>query len=552
MLEELSVQNLGVIDRLTLPLGLGMTALTGETGAGKTLLVEAIELLVGGRAEAILVRPGADEARVDGRFVTEDGTEIIVSRVIPRGGGRSRAYLDGRPASVQELAELGAALVDLHGQHAHQSLLAPAAQRGALDRFAGVDLGPLRAAAATVKALEAELAGYGGDDAARARELEFCRFQLAEVEAADLSDPDEDAQLEAEEERLADAVAHQEAAATAYTALSADGGVGDGLATAVGLVRDRAPLASAEGRLRALAAEVADLAADLRDLAETLEPDPERLGWVRARRAQLRDLARKYGVAAPGTPVAGAVLDYSAQVRDRLAVLEQHVQRAASIEAELASARAKRDVAAAEVAKARRAAAPALSDATQAQLNSLAMPRARLGVDVGGPDPGDDVSFLLAANPGAPLLPLAKVASGGELARSMLALRLALLRAGDPAAGLPPTMIFDEVDAGIGGTAASAVGEALARLARGGPSLPVQRQILVVTHLPQVAAWADHQVTVEKSQEASSTVSLVRRLGDVERVTELARMLSGSPDSATARDHAAELLAAAATARAHG
>ena len=375
---------------------------------------------------------------------------------------------------MAELAELGASLVDLHGQHAHQSLLAPAAQRGSLDRFAGIDPGPVNAATAEVRRLEAELAQYGGDDAARARELEFCRFQLAEMEAAELDDPDEDAALEAEEELLADAVAHQEAAASAYDALSADGGAGDAMATAVGLVRDRAPLAGVEGRVRALAADLTDVAAELRELAETLEPDPERLEWIRSRRSQLRELARKYGVAGTG-PLAGSIIDYSAGVRDRLLELEHHEQRAGSIEVRAGGGPGSAGGRAGPGGQGPAQGGAELGAATQTQLNALAMPRARLGVSADRPsgssgstsdavDPGDDVLFLLAANPGAPLLPLAKVASGGELARAMLALRLALLRAGDPQAGLPPTMIFDEVDAGIGGSAASAVGEALAQI----------------------------------------------------------------------------------------
>jgi len=548
-LEELSVRNLGVIPALSLRFGSGMTALTGETGAGKTLLVEAIELLVGGRAESILVGPAGSEARIDGRFVTDSGDEVVLSRVVPA-AGRSRAYVDGRPASVAELATLGSVLVDLHGQHAHQSLLAAAAQRAALDVFAGIDPSPLRDAAAAVRDLEAELERLGGDEASRARELEFCRFQLAEIEAAALSDPDEDDELAAEEGRLADAVAHQAAAQLAYDALTVDGGAGEGLASAIGALRDRPPFAALEERARGLAAELDDLAAELRSLAETLEPDPERLEAARARRQQLRDLARKYGVAS-GVPIAGAILAYADEVGARCDELERQEERAGAVQGDLDAARARHAEAAAAVGRARRTAAPGLGAATQAQLEALAMPRARLEVEVGDVDPGDDVTFLLAANPGAPLLPLAKVASGGELARSMLALRLALIGVGprpevappvpDPR-HVPPTMIFDEVDAGIGGTAASAVGEALARLARG-------RQVFVVTHLPQVAAWADHQVAVAKAQESDTTVSEARHLEAEDRVVELARMLSGSPDSESAQAHARELLGEAVAAR---
>ena len=215
MLTELHVRDLGVIADLQLVLDAGMTALTGETGAGKTLLVEAIELLVGGRADAVLVRPGAHEARGEGRFVTEAGDETVLARAVPR-NGRSRAYVDGRLATATELADLGRALVDLHGQHAHQSLLAPRTQRAALDRFGGVDLAPLQAARDALQAVEDALAGLGGDARARARELDLLRFQLSELEAAHVEDPDEDQALEAEEEVLADAAAHRQAAAGAY------------------------------------------------------------------------------------------------------------------------------------------------------------------------------------------------------------------------------------------------------------------------------------------------------------------------------------------------
>jgi DNA repair protein RecN (Recombination protein N) len=579
MLEELHVRELGVIPALTLTLGPGMTALTGETGAGKTLLVTAIELLVGGRADPMLVRPGAPEARIDGRFLTRGGGEVVVSRVVPA-SGRSRGYIDGRPASVAELAELGARLVDLHGQHAHQSLLHLAAQRDALDRYASIDLGPLRAAAAEVRRLDVALAGLGGDDAARARECDFLRFQIAEIEAAGLQDPGEDAALEAEEDLLADAQAHQEAAARAHEALSGDGGASDALTMVLAALRDRPPFAGLEARARGLAAELADVGAELRDLAESIEPDPERLEAVRARRQQLRDLHRKYGTAGDATLVE-SVLDTWRVLSDRLTELEGHEERAAELQATRTEAAARLAGEQARVGSARRAAAPRLAEATQANLVELAMPKARLDVAVGADDPGDEVTFLLAANPGAPLLPLAKVASGGELARTMLALRLTLHEAAVPgAAGAEPpgarverrgasgeldgdqdgegdhhdgavagtgpgTMIFDEVDAGIGVSAASAVGRALARLGD-------DRQVLVVTHLAQVAAWGDAQVAVAKSQDDDATVSLARAMHEEERIVELARMLSGSPDSATAQQHAAELLDEAGAARRPG
>ncbi|MGH9225895.1 MAG: AAA family ATPase, partial [Acidimicrobiales bacterium] len=235
MLAELHVRDLGVIVDLTLLFGPGMTAVTGETGAGKTLVVEAIELLVGERADALLVRAGAAEARVEGRFLLDgDGEsgETVVARVVPR-TGRSRAYIDGRIASAGELAELGRRLVDLHGQHAHQSLLATRAQREALNRFGDIDLGPLHDARHRLATVEASLAALGGDERARAREIDLLRFQLGELDAAAIDGPDEDERLEAEEDLLADAAAHRDAASAAYRSLAGDGAAGDSLAQAV-------------------------------------------------------------------------------------------------------------------------------------------------------------------------------------------------------------------------------------------------------------------------------------------------------------------------------
>jgi DNA repair protein RecN (Recombination protein N) len=539
VLIELAVRDLGVIAELRLVLGRGMTAVTGETGAGKTMVVDAIELLVGGRADPMLVRTGADEAWVEGRFVLPGGDdEVVLSRAVPR-SGRSRAYVDGRLATAGELAELGAVLVDLHGQHAHQSLLHAAAQREALDRFGGVDTGPLRRARAEVQAVADALAAMGGDERARARELDLVRYQVDEIAGAAIIGPDEDEALEAEEDALADATAHREAASQALAALSGDGDGGaaggpasaaDAVGVAVAAVAGRGPFTALEDRLRAVAAEVGDLAADLRAAGEGIEEDPERLDVVRTRRQLLRDLRRKYG------ETLGEVIAEGERLGERLAELEDHDRRAADLDDRLVAARKVEAAEAATVAAARRAAAPRLARAIQDNLVELAMPKAEVVIAVGGDDPGDDVEIRLAANPGTPPLPLARVASGGELARTMLALRLVLTEA-------PPTLVFDEVDAGIGGRAALAVGRSLGRLA-------AQHQVLVVTHLPQVAAYADAQVRVAKHSDEAATVSHASLLGQGERVIELSRMLSGQPDSDAARTHAAELLATAAGERA--
>ena len=519
MLVELMVQDLGVIEQARLVLEPGMTAVTGETGAGKTMLVEAISLLVGERADPSRVRSGADEARVEGRFEI-DGEEAVVARVVPR-SGRSRAYVNGRLATAAELAEWGARGIDVHGQHAHQSLLAPAVQRSALDHYGGVDLEPYREALALVSRLTAELEGLGGDERARAREMDMVRFQLAEVDGVAIAGPDEDELLKQREDVLADADGHRLASEAALGALVDEGGVIDGVAAAVAATQDRAPFAAVHARLRSLQAEVDDLARDLRDLAEQTEADPGALAAVQERRRQLAEIRRKYGADLE------AVLAFAADAHRRLDELERHDQRADEVAAALEAARARLAGAAAAVAAQRRDVAPRLARGVQRRLRDLAMPNAVVGVEVEGPDPADGVHFQLAAD-GGTLYPLSKVASGGELARAMLALRLVLSEA-------PDTLLFDEVDSGIGGAAASAVGRALA-------DLGTRHQVLVVTHLPQVAACADHHLVVEKLGKAGSVKTSIDAVVEDDRVTELSRMLSGSPDSESARRHAAELL----------
>jgi len=534
VIAELAVRDLGVFADARLVLDEGLTALTGETGAGKSLVVGAIQLLLGARADAGVVRPGAEEAIVDGRFVTADGEEVVLSRVVPAadasGSGRSRAYVNGRPVTVAELAERGGGLVELHGQHAHQQLLQAASQRRALDRFAGVDLQPLRDARARVADLEAQLAELGGDERSRAREIDLLRYQLEELDGAGLDAPDEDERLDEEEDLLADAVAHRESATAAAEALVGDEGVVHQLQAVVGGLAGRAPFAEIEGRLQAAAVEVTEAAHDLRDTAEQIADDPERLAAVRVRRQLLADLRRKYG------DTLAEVLEERESIRRRLDELLSHDARAEALDVALADARSAERAAAAAVAKARRAAAPALAGGVQERLRGLAMPDARVEVVVAGDGPADDVRFLLAANPGSEPQPIAKVASGGELSRATLALRLELT------AG-PPSLVFDEVDAGIGGETAWSVASALAALA-------VRHQILVVTHLPQVAAFADRQLRVAKAADRTSTTATVTTLDAEGRVEELARMLSGQPDSEVGREHALELLEAAATTRA--
>jgi DNA repair protein RecN (Recombination protein N) len=538
VLTELRVADLGIVADLTLLLGPGLTAITGETGAGKTLLVEALDLLVGGRADSGLVRDGATEARVDGRFVdVATGEEVVLARAVPV-DGRSRAYVDGRLATVGELAERGAALVDLHGQRSHQSLLSPSVQRTALDRFAGPPaseaLPAYRAARADERRLEAELAALGGDDRARARELDLLRFQIDEIEAAGLSDPGEDIALEAEEAILADAAAHREALAAAQGAVAGAGL--DAVGAAVSALAGRAPFEALAGRLRSAQVELADLGRELRLAQEQVTSDPERLDAVRARRHLVRELGRKYG------ETLDEVIAYGQDARRRLAELEGYEERARALEQERRAAREAAASASGRLSRARRAAAGPLAAAIEPHLRDLAMAQGRFEVVVDPNEPGDDgaddVTFLLGANPGEPARPLARVASGGELSRAMLALRVVLSAA-------PPTLVFDEVDAGIGGEAGTAVGRLMADLAP-------RHQVLCVTHLAQVAAFADAQVVVEKREEGGRTVAITTPVTGEERVTELSRMLAGVGESQHARDHAAELMDTAGRARRAG
>lgn len=538
MITEIHIENLGVIERLELVLGPGLTALTGETGAGKTMLVDAIELLVGGRAEVSVVRHGAREARVDGRLVGIDGTETVLTRVIPT-SGRSRAYINGRPATVASLAATVADSVDLHGQHAHQSLLSTATQRAALDAYGDVDLAPLRAARARLTEIDAELAALGGDERSRAREIDLLRYQVDELESAAIEDEREDTALDAEESVLGDSVAHREAGQAAVSAISNEGGARDAVAEALKSIDSRAPFAQDVERLREVLAELDDLAGGIRDGIDQIDESPTRLAAVRERRQELKNLCRKYG------DDLASVMQFHAETQSRLAELEMFDERAARLDTERQKALADERDAARSVGRQRRAAGPELAAAVTERLRDLALPDVAVAIEVGkhpDDDPGDRVQFLFAANPGSPLLPLTRVASGGELARTMLALRLVLsaarskIQQQDQDQGQSTrTLVFDEVDAGIGGAAAQSIGDALAALGD-------EHQVLVVTHLAQVAAAADTQISVSKSVRGGNTFAVASEIDGDERVAEIARMLSGS-DSVSAREHARELLA---------
>ena len=527
MLTDLRVRDLGVIEDLALTFGPGMTALTGETGAGKTLVVEALQLLLGGRANPGMVRAGATEALVEARFVVDaDGEEreVILARSVPA-DGRSKAWVDGRMASVGALGEAAAELAEIHGQHEHRALVTPAAQRNVLDAFAGTDLSVVRALHADLRELDGSLAALGGDEQQRAREADVLRYQVREIQVAQLEDPDEEAGLRAEEERLADAGAYREAAFGAAELLDPVGGEGgaeEPLGSAVSALSGRDAFEEYRARLAAAAVEISDVARALRDEAEGWEDDPGRLAEVQERRRLLGELRRKYG------EDLAAVMAYAKEAAARLAVLEDAEGEAVRLTARQQELSKELGEAEAAVRAVRVSAAGEFGHRVEEHLGDLAMPGARLEVRLSPEGAGEPVELWLGANVGEPLQQLARAASGGELARAMLAIRLVGL-------GGPQTMVFDEVDAGVGGAAALALGEALHAVAS-------DRQVLVVTHLAQVASRADAQISVVKQESRGRTVTVASAVAGEERVTELSRMLSGHPGSDAARAHARELL----------
>jgi len=531
VLTDLRVRDLGVIEDLSLSFEEGMTALTGETGAGKTLLVEALHLVLGGRANPTMVRAGATEALVEARFVraTPDGEhEVVLARAVPA-EGRSRAWIDGRMAPVRALSDIASDLVEIHGQHAHQSLVTPGAQRAVLDAYAGTDLEPLHKLRAALRTLAAAADALGGDVQQRAREADVLRYQVNEIAGAHLADPDEDDQLRLEEARLADAGAHREAAAGAWEILESASGHGDGgvlarLAESAGLLAGREAFDEFRERIDAAAIDLSDITRGLRDVVEGWEDDPERLIAVQERRRLLADLRRKYGADL------AAVMAFARDAAARLDDLENAEEKAARLEAERAELRQELAQAEHKVRAVRTKAAARFGALVGERLADLAMPGARVEMRVSSEGAGDPIEAALGANVGEPVLPLAKAASGGELARAMLAIRLVAM-------GGPQTMVFDEVDAGVGGAAALSLGTALGEVAR-------SRQVLVVTHLAQVAAKANQQITVQKDEVDGRTLTSAFTVREEERVIELSRMLSGHPDSDVARAHARELLGA--------
>ena len=564
MIEEIHIRDLGIITDARLPLEPGFSVLTGETGAGKTMVVTALGMLLGARSDASSVRNGAKNALAEAVIrlprghralalaeeaggtteeIDEQSSELLLARTV-NASGRSRAHVGGCSAPIGTLAQIGQSLVAVHGQSDQLRLKSPAEQRQSLDLYAGEELASLlekyrenyeryRAAAAALKEVRE-------NSRARALEAQSLQGALEEIAAVNPRAGEED-ELKAEMMKLMNVEALRIASATALTALSGSEYSSGEEANVMGLLdAARSALqgqASADEELAALEARVnelmiltTDIASDLSSYAASLDVEgPERLAQVQTRRAQLATLMRKYGADI------AEVLEWAEESRARLDTLVDDPQRQETLETELVQLRKVLGEQAEELTNLRRAAAQKLADAVSEELTALAMPNASLVVEVAEAEKfsvhgRDTVTFMLAPHRTAVPRPLGKGASGGELSRVMLALEVVLAEV-DPV----PTFIFDEVDSGVGGKAAIEIGRRLAMLAR-------HVQVLVVTHLPQVAAFADQHILVLKNDDAS--LSKVQVLTEEERVVELARMLSGHDQSESAREHARELLEA--------
>jgi DNA repair protein RecN (Recombination protein N) len=560
VLRELRIENLLLIEKAELRLGAGLNAITGETGAGKTVLAHSLDLLMGGKARSQIVRPGAEEAWVEGVFdlpagllaapemaeiaerLPEGAGEVVLGRRVSA-SGRTSAFVAGRSATAGDLKLLGERLLAFYGQHEHRKLTIAAAQMDVLDGFAGAAHLELRehyrATHRECLRLAAELEELRERDGSRERDHDLYRYELSEIEAA-APDPAEEDELGAERERLRHAEGLREAAAGAHAAaLGADedgSGAAGALAQAEALLQGvsglDAELDALSQRLSAVAIELTDVAGGLRDHLEGLAADPGRLAVVEERLEALDRLRRKHGGSIE------SVLAHAECCRAKIARLEGAEGRGAEAEAALAAAVKRRTALADKLSKARAKAAPPLEREVAAELEGLAMQGARLEVvlephpDGFGPSGAETVELRLAPNPGLEAAPLRDAASGGELSRVMLAL------SGFGAGAGNGTLVFDEIDAGVGGKTARRVGERLRDLGEG-------RQVLCITHLPQVASLASTHFTLEKDVSGERASARVRKLEDDGVVEEIRRMLGGEQSDEAATRHARELLAAA-------
>ena len=553
MLLELVVVNYAVVERVRVQFHAGLNLLTGETGSGKSIVVDALGLVLGGRASADMVRSDTERARVAAIFEAprepvllelleragapvEDG-ELLIEREI-LAGGKSRAFLGNRPVTVALLREIALFLGDIHGQHEQQQLFSSAAQLDSLDEFAG--LGNQRSEVADLfrrwRGIESDLEELKRSEQEKLRMSDLWSFQRKEIDAAALR-PGEDAQLEQERVVLRNVAKLQENANSAYNALyEAEESVSSQLRTALKKLED---LARIDGSLQRVAETLGsaaigvDEASDaIRDYLDKLEADPKRLDEVEARLALIERLKRKYGSSLD------EVLAFLEDVRSKMEAIETAGERRAKLEQELAQASAAYAQCAAALTKARKAGAEKLAKKVETELDSLALESAVFRVEVReaawSQEGADRVEFLISANAGEEPRALDKVASGGELSRIALALKTSLGHAGR-ATGVPRTLVFDEIDSGIGGSVAEAVGRRLKKLA-------AANQVLCVTHLAQVASFADHHYSVEKREVKGRTVAEIEELTGEARTREIGRMLSGQKVTAEALKHAEQLI----------
>jgi DNA repair protein RecN (Recombination protein N) len=560
VLRELRIENLLLIERAELRLGEGLNAITGETGAGKTVLAHSLDLLMGGKAKAQIVRPGAPEAWVEGVFdlpaglldepelaelaerLPEGAEEVALGRRVSA-GGRTSAFVAGRAATAADLKLLGGRLLAFFGQHEHRRLTISSAQLEIVDGFAGAEHLKARrdyqGAHREVGRLAAELAELREREGSRERDLDLYRYELSEIEAV-APVLEEREQIAAERERLRHAEALREAAGAAHAGLAGADEDGGGAAAAVaqaeaalqGAASLDPSLDAIAHRVASLALELGDVAAELRDYGEGVEADPGALLAVEERLEAIDRLERKHGGSVE------SVLAHAERCRAEIAHLEGAEERTAEAEAALADAEARRAALAAELSAGRQAAVEPLQERVAAELEQLAMPGARLEIaldphpDGYGASGRETVELRVAPNPGIEAAPLRDAASGGELSRVMLALS-GLGRAESAGA-----MVFDEIDAGIGGNTARAVGERLRALGR-------ERQVICITHLPQVASLADTHFRLEKDLAGEQAIATVERLEGEGVVEEIRRMLGGAGSDEAATQHARELLAAA-------
>jgi len=550
MLRQLAIRNIVLIDRLELEFDRGLNVLTGETGAGKSILLDSLGLALGARADTGLVRQGEDSASVaaeieiDARHParavldeqgveSEPGEPLLLRRTLKNDGG-SRAFVGSAPVSAGTLRDLASLAIEIHGQHDDRGLLNPRGHRALLDTFGGIDLAPLAAAWTKVTEIEQSLAQARAQAAEAERDREWLAHAVGEIEAL--------APEAGEESKLAEERSAIQSGAKAGELLQGLDELLGGSEGALAQLRqaarriergaaDHPLLVEALAALDRALIEAHDAEDKIERAAEALAYDPARLEAVESRLFDIRGLARKHRVEPD------ALAELGEQLRAQLAEIEAGGERIEALDAELQQARLHYGEIAADVSRRRQEAAAKLDKAVESELVPLKLDAARFRTAITEAEPGpagtDRIEFEVSTNPGAPFGPLTKIASGGELSRFILALKVALAEAGSAA-----TMIFDEIDRGVGGAVASAIGERLARLA-------LQSQVLVVTHSPQVAARAAHHYRIDKSSDGGVTRTVVRRLTADERREEIARMLSGAAVTDEARAQAARLLEAA-------